>query len=38
MKDLSDLVKGLDIKSRQLALRHQKLKDEFNKLTSITLH
>jgi hypothetical protein len=32
MKDLSDLVKGLDIKSRQLALRHKKLKDEYKKL------
>jgi hypothetical protein len=32
MEDLSDLVKGLDIKSRQLALRHKKLKDEFDHL------
>lgn len=32
MKDLSDLVKELDIKSRQLALRHKKLKDDFNQL------
>ena len=32
MEDLSDLVKGLDIKSRQLALRHKKLKDEFDQL------
>jgi len=32
MKDLSDLVKGLDIKGRQLALRHKKLREEFNKL------
>ena len=32
MEDLSDLVKGLDIKSRQLALRYKKLKDDFNKL------
>jgi hypothetical protein len=32
MKDLSDLVKGLDIKSRQLALRYKTLKDEYNKL------
>jgi len=29
MKDLSDLVKGLDIKSRQLALRYKKLKDDY---------
>ena len=32
MENLSDLVKGLDIKSRQLALRHKKLKDEFDQL------
>mgnify|MGYP003611950927 CR=1 FL=1 len=32
MEDLSDLVKGLDIKSRQLALRYKTLKDDFNKL------
>lgn len=32
MEDLSDLVKGLDIKSRQLALRYKKLKDDFNQL------
>ena len=32
MEDLSKLVKGLDIKSRQLALRHKTLKDDFNKL------
>jgi len=32
MEDLSDLVKGLDIKSRQLALRYKKLKDEYTKL------
>jgi hypothetical protein len=29
MEDLSKLVKGLDIKSRQLALRHKTLKDDF---------
>ncbi|MEI6749060.1 MAG: hypothetical protein WCM93_07860 [Bacteroidota bacterium] len=32
MEDLGDLVKGLDIKSRQLALRHKKLKDDLDKL------
>ncbi len=32
MENLSDLVKGLDIKSRQLALRHKKLKDEIDQL------
>jgi len=32
MEDLSDLVKGLDIKSRQLALRYKRLLDDFNKL------
>ena len=32
MDDLSNLVKGLDIKSRQLALRFKTLKDDFNKL------
>ncbi len=32
MKDLSDLVKELDIKGRQLALRHTKLKEEYGKL------
>jgi hypothetical protein len=32
MEDLSDLVKGLDIKSRQLALRYKTLKDDFKKL------
>ncbi len=32
MKDLSDLVKGLDIKGRQLALRYNKLKADFNSL------
>jgi SMC interacting uncharacterized protein involved in chromosome segregation len=32
MEDLSDLVKGLDIKSRQLALRHKKLKNDYNQL------
>ncbi len=32
MEDLSKLVKGLDIKSRQLVLRHKTLKDEFIKL------
>jgi hypothetical protein len=32
MEDLSDLVKGLDIKSRQLALRFKKLKDDYTKL------
>ena len=32
MEDLSDLVKGLDIKSRQLALRYKKLKDDFSGL------
>jgi len=29
MEDLSDLVKRLDIKSRQLALKHKTLKDDF---------
>ena len=32
MEDLSDLVKGLDIKSRQLALRYKKLSDDYTKL------
>jgi hypothetical protein len=32
MEDLSDLVKGLDIKSRQLALKHKKLKNDFDQL------
>ena len=32
MEDLSDLVKGLDIKSRQLALRYKTLKNDFEKL------
>jgi|APDOM4702015023_1054809.scaffolds.fasta_scaffold12092_2 hypothetical protein len=32
MEDLSDLVKGLDIKSRQLALRFKKLKDDYMRL------
>jgi chromosome segregation ATPase len=32
MEDLSDLVKGLDIKSRQLALKHKKLKNDFEQL------
>ena len=32
MEDLSDLVKGLNIKSRQLALRHETLKNDFDKL------
>lgn len=32
MEDLSDLVKGLDIKSRQLALKHKKLKNDFELL------
>jgi len=32
MDDLSNLVKGLDIKSRQLALRYKTLKDDFLKL------
>ncbi len=32
MEDLSNLVKGLDIKSRQLALRYKKLKEDFNQL------
>lgn len=32
MEELSDLVKGLDIKGRQLALRYKTLKDDFNKL------
>jgi hypothetical protein len=32
MEDLSDLVKELDIKSRQLALRYKTLKDDFKKL------
>ena len=46
MEDLSNLVKGLDIKSRQLALRYKKLNENFNQLqkkqteteSSITLH
>ncbi|MFA5973463.1 MAG: hypothetical protein WC780_14020 [Lentimicrobiaceae bacterium] len=32
MEDLSDLVKGLDIKSRQLALKHKKLNNDFEQL------
>jgi hypothetical protein len=32
MEDLSDLVKGLDIKSRQLSLKHKKLKNDFDQL------
>ena len=32
MEDLSDLVKGLDIKSRQLALKYKTLKDDFRRL------
>ncbi len=32
MEDLSDLVKGLDIKSRQLALRYKKIKADFDQL------
>lgn len=32
MEDLSNLVKGLDIKSRQLALRYKTLKNDFTKL------
>lgn len=32
MEDLSDLVKGLDIKSRQLTLRYKTLKDDYIKL------
>jgi SMC interacting uncharacterized protein involved in chromosome segregation len=32
MEDLSDLVKELDIKSRQLALKHKKLKNDFEQL------
>jgi predicted patatin/cPLA2 family phospholipase len=32
MEDLSDLVKGLDIKSRQLVLRHKKLRNDFDQL------
>jgi hypothetical protein len=32
MEDLSDLVKGLDFKSRQLALKHKKLKNDFDQL------
>jgi len=32
MDDLSNLVKGLDIKSRQLALRYKTLKHDFLKL------
>jgi septal ring factor EnvC (AmiA/AmiB activator) len=32
MEDLSDLVKGLDIKSRQLSLRYKTLKEDFSKL------
>jgi hypothetical protein len=32
MEDLSNLVKGLDIKSRQLALRYKKLNEDFNQL------
>ncbi len=34
MEDLSDLVKGLDIKSRQLALRHKKLKNDFDQTST----
>jgi hypothetical protein len=37
MEDLSDLVKRLNIKSRQLALRHKKLKDDFDKLQKINI-
>ena len=37
MEDLSDLVKGLDIKSRQLALKHKKLKNDFEQLQKIHL-
>ena len=32
MEDLSDLVKGLNFKSRQLALKHKTLKNDFEKL------
>ena len=32
MEDLSDLVKGLNIKSRQLSLKHKTLKNDFEKL------
>jgi predicted patatin/cPLA2 family phospholipase len=32
MEDLSDLVKGLDIKSRQLAHRFKKLNDDYTQL------
>lgn len=32
MEDLSNLVKGLDIKSRQLSLKHKKLKNDFEQL------
>ena len=32
MDDLSNLVKGVDIKSRQLALRYKTLKDDYLKL------
>ena len=32
MEDLSNLVKGLDIKSRQLALKYKKLKNDFEQL------
>jgi hypothetical protein len=34
MEDLSTLVEGLNIKSRQLALKYKTLKDDFNKLQS----
>jgi len=37
MEDLSDLVKRLDIKSRQLALKHKKLKNDFEQLQKIRL-
>jgi len=37
MEDLSDLVKGLDIKSRQLALKHKKLKNDFEQLQKLHL-
>jgi predicted patatin/cPLA2 family phospholipase len=37
MEDLSDLVKGLDIKSRQLALRYKKLKHDFDQLQNKNL-
>ncbi len=37
MEDLSDLVKGIDIKSRQLALRYGTLKEDFNTLQAKNL-